>query len=820
MNADHVTLAPTCPPSARPERLFDPASGVHALRAARTRFAAGQRTVDVWLYQDPPAGLDDPGLWSLVPPPGGRPVAIVAAAIIAAPLPHVELTLAAEPTPDDRPDPSRYRLDIDPPAATAFDPLRTWIGVRLRPECPDLGSCFAPAAPPPPVARSPVHSYLGRDWEGLRRELLEELLRRDPAADRSIADPAVTLIELLAHTGDLLAYRQDRVATEAYLETARLRTSVRRHARLVDFAVSDGRAARTYVHVVAAPEAPPVSVARGSVAVAAPASDLAFTLESDLSADPALGEIAIYDWGEKACCLRTGATECVLVRPLPADPLGDGWLAAGDLIAFEVVDPGDAGVHGDWSRRMRAWPAQDAAGDPIFREPLASRVAQVVELTEVAPFDDPLLGAGLALYRVRWRAAHPLARAYTVGIDTSRGAPEVTVVRANLVPAHHGRLVDGPAGETLGARIPEWADPATTPPAEFSLVAAGSPAGPRGAGPGLSIGPDGPIGLDVRVTLPSGVTVGAQHVGNLLDARPGELSLVVDIEEHEAPIVRFGSGAVGLRPPLGSTVSAAYEVGGGPRGNVAANALTLLERNTAPAGQVPAWEVVAAVTVRNPAPASGGAEPTPLNVVRRDAPEAFAAEPRRAVLAADHAAAALRVANVQRAMAQRLWSGSWPVIATVVDLEVDGDQAAQTSAQIAALLDDLRMLGAEVAVLPSTPIGLFVALDVCAAPTAQSERLRREILDLLRPGSDERPGVFHPSRMQLGAAVYLSTVVAAVAALPAVDALQAREARRLSDPPGTVADVIAFKANEVGVLDDDPARPNRGRLDVKVRGGR
>ncbi len=66
------------------------------------------------------------------------------------------------------------------------------------------------------------------------------LLREQPDADLSIADPTITVLELFAHAGDVLHYRLDRVATEAYLETARLRMSVKRHARLVDFALSDG----------------------------------------------------------------------------------------------------------------------------------------------------------------------------------------------------------------------------------------------------------------------------------------------------------------------------------------------------------------------------------------------------------------------------------------------------------------------------------------------------------------------------------------------------------------------------------------------------
>ena len=94
------------------------------------------------------------------------------------------------------------------------------------------------------------------------------------------------------------------------------------------------------------------------------------------------------------------------------------------------------------------------------------------------------------------------------------------------------------------------------------------------------------------------------------------------------------------------------------------------------------------------------------------------------------------------------------------------------------------------------------------------------VLRLLRPGTDAQPGLFHPSHLELGAAVYVSAVVAAVAALPGVDAVEPQEARRLSDPPGTVRDVITVAPDEVAVLDDDPAQPGRGRLDIVVRGGR
>ena len=65
--------------------------------------------------------------------------------------------------------------------------------------------------------------------------------------ERNQADLGVTLVELLAYVGDQLSYFQDSVATEAYLGTARRRTSVRRHARLVDYFMHDGANARAWL---------------------------------------------------------------------------------------------------------------------------------------------------------------------------------------------------------------------------------------------------------------------------------------------------------------------------------------------------------------------------------------------------------------------------------------------------------------------------------------------------------------------------------------------------------------------------------------------
>jgi len=826
---DGMTLGAMCDQRRRPAELLDPVATVAGLRTAQSTLLDGARFCDVWLYLDypnPPPELAEAARWTLLGPPGTRPVRVIQAEVVPAQPPpglsqHVHLHLRGQP------DIAPYRLEFNPPATFPFDPLRTWLSVRLRPECPDLGSCFDAADPGPAPTASPVHDYLARDWRSLTAALLEFLSTQVPGPDLSPAEPTVALAELFAHAGDLLHYRLDRVATEAYLETARRRTSVHRHARLVDYHFHDGLSARTFIHLTVAPGSAMGPTCRpGDVAADVPGSPIAFTLERGIPPSRArtgLGEIAIYDWGEGGCRLPAGATGCVLVRPQPCDPLMDAWLAPGDLVVFEVVDPGDAGAHAAWAGRDPAqpWPSGGPIGSTTpwsFRSPLASRTAQVVTLTAVTPLADPLARAALqgSLYQVRWGPEDALGEAVPVGIDVTGGIDEVTVVRGNIVPAHHGRVADGPAGTAL-TPCPDPPADGEAPPSWW-LTAAGTP---DGGGLGLAFAGAGlPHRLEVTVGLPSDAGTDVEVVPTLLEAATGTLAAVVEVETGEPPRLRFRTGALGMAPPEGSTITARYEVGSGSVGNVPANSLAVLETDmtSGAAGLMPMFVQVPGVAARNPVTASGGEDPVALDVVRREAPQAFAAQPLRAVLDSDLAAVAARDLVVRRAVARRSWSGSWPLVTTVVDLTLDSDAPQATGAlrSLKDQLDGLRMLGTEVALVTGTAVGLFMKLAVMVAPGIDPEAVQGRVLGVLQPGTDARPGFFHHSRLSLGSSVYTSAAVAAAAGVVGVDAVVVTEARRLSDPPGTFRDVLRFAANEVPVLDDDPQRPDRGRLEIMV----
>jgi len=824
----------------RPKALFDGVGGTLGLRAATTRLVGSTRLLDVWLYGDPPAATVAPARWSLRPAPGAPSPTVTAVAAVPAgttslgtPVP-AHLTLTLDPVLPGR---GVYQLRLDP-TGLAVDPLRVFLPVRLRPECGDTGDAAATDGPAPGFEPVPAdYDTLARDYPALREALLERLAVLDPTADTSPADLTVTLAELFAHLGDLLHYRLDRVATELWLTTARRRSTVVRHARLVDFPVRPAVSAATTVQVVVAPGAgdPSVVVANGWVATDAAAAvtpaDTCFTLttpgDAPVTVRASHAEVALHDWTEDDAVLTAGATSAVLVRPSAASglPLAD-WLPVGSLLGFEVVAVDDVPGQRAWAAGTADRPDPGGTG-PWPRPPLASRPAQVVAVTAAVAFTDPLRPAA-DLVRVFWDPAQALGSPVPASVAVPGGA-RVGVARLALLPAHHGLVVDGPGvlaavDRLTGAPLEE----AVAEVADLLLVAAGPE-----ATPGLSHDPGGrPWQLDVEVRLPSGATVPATRVPTLLRAPTAGFSVVVDADDELPARLRFRTGALGVVPPAGSAVSARYQVGAGPAGNVAANVTTRLVRCTSAPGVPCVWQDVedtthTPVTARNVTPGTGGLPATSLDDVRRDAPQAYAAVPRRAVLVGDLPGFATQVPGVLRASARRSWSGSWPVGVVAVesataDLGSAGDPlaAAALVGRVETTLDAVRMAGTEVVTVGATDVGILLALTVCLFPRTDPASARAAILATLRPGKPDAPGLFAPGSYPMGTDVFLSAVIAAVAALPQVDAVAVTQARRLSEPEGTLEPVLRMGPTEVAVCDDDPDAPDRGRIVLTLEGGR
>jgi hypothetical protein len=219
-----------------------------------------------------------------------------------------------------------------------FDPRYAQSEFSFKVDCPSDLDCVSDLRCPPERRQEPDIDYLAKDYASFRRLILDRLKLIMPEwRETHIPDIGITLVEILAYVGDYLSYYQDAVATEAYLGTARLRKSVRRHARLVDYHMHEGCNARALICIetsenfdlsfgefyFATGDAQTLGVEGAEIFAADIASvpdhlylvfePVAQGNSESLTLHRMHNKIRFYTWGDEECCLVTGATSATLI---------------------------------------------------------------------------------------------------------------------------------------------------------------------------------------------------------------------------------------------------------------------------------------------------------------------------------------------------------------------------------------------------------------------------------------------------------------------------------------------------------------------------
>jgi hypothetical protein len=708
-------------------------------------------------------------------------------------------------------DHSTYTLRLvasaDPSAsAPGFDPLLSSIRFSFKVDCPSDFDCKRDDDCDDPVAAAPHIDYLAKDYSSFRRLMLDRLDQTMPGwRERNPVDVGIALVEAVAYEADQLSYYQDAVATEAYLGTARLRPSVRRHARLVDYRMHDGSAARAWISIEVAPDMSDVLLPvgtrvlprdvdvrtstdpadNGPLEEAAAAGAVVFETLHEIRASAARNAIPLHTWGDPRCCLPAGATSATLLGG--AADLG---LRRGDVLVIERVD---------------------AEGRPISADPQrhAVRLARDGE-----PQTDEFLGVEVT--RISWEPEDAVPTSVT--LEQHPDGKPAAVARANVVLAEHGLSVTETGLQSPVRRRfqPFLARRELTHAPPFDERGA-SGAGADRVEPARQATYPRPAAALPAIELRSeGQVWGVER--ELLRAGPFAQRFVVEMQEDGRARLRFGDGLSGRRPGSGQTFDAHYRVGNGPAGNVGPDALTQLYPAAGQTAGVPA-EILA---VRNPLPAVGGLEPEPIEQARLDAPAAFRRQ-ERAVTAADYVAAAERHPEVQRAAATRRWTGSWYTMYVTVDRVGGAEVDERFARDLTRHLDRVRLAGYDVQVDGPQHVALDVSLEVCAAQgfvRTDVEQAVRAVLSA-RHLSGNRTALFHPDRLSFGQPVYLSAIIAAAMKVDGVEHVAPLQFQRWREPDRgeLTAGVLRLGRLEIARLDDDPSVPEFGRLELTMKGG-
>jgi hypothetical protein len=741
--------------------------------------------------------------------------------------------MAPQIAPDE--DRGTYRLTLSLGDGPQLDPRLATATFSLNAEGPTDIDCAPIRTIARPRRPSPPLDYLAKDYASFRRLMLDRMAVVMPEwTERSPADIGVTLVELLAHVGDQLSYYQDAVATEAYLGTARRRTSVRRHARLLDYALHEGNNARVWISLEVNQDYDGTTYPEEALTVPA-GTRLLTRLENELRTglrEDALSQalqqdalffetlqdvrphrarncIPLYDWGGGLTCLPRGSTKATLCS---RHELG---LEPGDVLLLEEVGDSRTSTLADLTRRHAVCLVDVIQVFDMLAHSAGLDAAEPMFLTEVTWHADDALPFAMPL-RHPSGAQAAIARGNVVLADHGR-----TIVQEPLVPAQPP--VDERYRPYLrGLHLTHQAPHAGVPGASATTQLVQDP---RRALPVVSI-LEFPEHSDAACEDEDGTPWFPRR--DLLASGPFDRHVAVEMERDGRALVRFGDNLNGRRPAIESRWRATYRVGNGSAGNIGADALAHVmvpndgsERSSA--------MLFGIDVVRNPLPATGGTDPERDEQARLYAPYSFR-QGERAVTADDYAKITERHPEVQKAIAQIRWTGSWDTVFVTVDRRGGLPLDAAFEIELRSYLEPFRMAGQDLEFSPPQFVPLDIALTIHVAPDYLRSEVKRALLEVMGSGetSAGKRGFFHPDNFTFGDPVYLSRIVATAMKVPGVvwvdiddsDGKPNRFQRFGEDSRGEIGKgVIVVAPLEIIRVDNDPTAPHHGRIQLYMEGG-
>ena len=735
--------------------------------------------------------------------------------------------------------------------ASLIDPFFSALGFKFRPGC--FTNDCAPALPGRPLPPNPAIDYLAKDYDSFRHTLMVAMAERVPGwVSTSEADHDQVLIDLFAAAADELSDYQDRVMAEAYLATTRKRVSLARHARLVDYHLSEGNQASTWLAidvvggqapftlddqelVVWAGADPPDADPLDAGAVFFASRQRVRDPGERQRLDPLLNRLRLHTWRNAQPALAAGSTSADiaplsgLASQADADALRDLvrhglWR---ELLIAEVLNPLTGAAPG--RRRARRQVLRLLAGDDLARGAAES-------------IFDPVTSTWIV--RVHWREEDALRFDYSF-TTFCPGPPPATVEDVSLF---YGNLLMVHAGRPMEVHFYE---PTSLLPAESDTIKHRHFARLDRFGNGrdwvlAGLPDDGPLAylppatgthtgeLPVRSTLwlqveaPGAARETWDEVESLVhsdDSAENGDHFMVETDEHRRSVLRFGNGTNGRLLPEGSIVHAEYQIGGGHAGNIGADQLINVQPLTGALNG-------AVIATTNPFDVTDGRDPEPTERVRRHAPEAFRARQLRAVTLADYVKRAEEVPGVSRAAARYAWTGSWRTVRIAIDptgFTALGDAISdalwdELRPRVADHLAAVRLIGEDIELRPPRYVPLEIHITVCAGESYWREDVRFVLEQEFSDGwtSDGRRGFFHPDEWSFGQALHRSAIAGRIHRVTGVEHVVRITMKRFSAPlpgvPGTEVLEVAF--DEVVLVGNDPDHLERGSIRFDVQGGR
>lgn len=554
--------------------------------------------------------------------------------------------------------------------------------------------------------------YLAKDYESFREFLLQRLASLAPEwQERHAADLGIAIVELLAYAGDLLSYRQDAVALEAYLDTAVRRVSAARLARLLGYRLDNGCNARALVEVW--PTMGSLLQPAGTTFCTSLGGDLATTVSVEEFAGARGPETIVFE----------SMREVRLI-------------AGNNELGFESIGPRTAVLRGrlDHLEPGSLLLVKAAAGrQPGVHHPVMIRHAQIGEQATLVEWSSEDRIPGLLETATGDDAIRFSASTNVVAVDHG----ETTWLPVATLARRDGRIV------VPGPSITSTATQALTTTSAAALL---GPQDPQSAVPAIALHDD---------------TSSWLSVADLLDVGRFAQAFVAEIENDGSAQLRFAAQPDAALPRASQNLRCAFRIGNGTAGNIASHALCHIVAD--------GDETTIASRLLNAEPARGGRDPEPLDQIRLFAPLAHLSTDERCIIPADYARQARSVVGVDQATTTFQPQGIRSLVRVHVQ-PTDQAHIPTTIDRVRTRLRALQAVGHTLIVQPVDYLDVSLSLTVNPEVGADPSLLEAALISKLQ-GVDQAfraRGLLFDNGLAIGETLHQSTLLETALAVPGV----------------------------------------------------
>jgi hypothetical protein len=172
---------------------------------------------------------------------------------------------------------------------------------------------------------------------------------------------------------------------------------------------------------------------------------------------------------------------------------------------------------------------------------------------------------------------------------------------------------------------------------------------------------------------------------------------------------------------------------------------------------------------------------------------------------------------VQKAGATLRWTGSWHTVFVTVDRVAGRPIDDAFEDELRAFLDPFRLAGHDIEIDAPRFVSLQLGLSACVG----RGYMRTTVVEALLEVFSSRRGYFHPDHFTFGQPVYVSGIVAAAMDVAGVEWVEVTALHRYGEPPRTELKdgELQLARLEIARLDNDPSRPENGRIEIDAKGG-